>query len=78
MVWDALEIIDALIPVKSAKCKGLLLPGVGGHSVHGHEGPEGNVHRSIVVGRIGLRSGGGERIVRKISGLGSTWVAKIG
>jgi len=37
MVWDALEIIDALIPVKSAKCKGLLLPGVGGHVVCGHE-----------------------------------------
>ena len=36
------------------------LPGVGGHSVHGHEGPEGNVHRSMVVDRIGLRIGGDE------------------
>ena len=67
MVWDALEKIDALIPVKSAKCKGLLLPGVGGHSVHGHEGPEGNVHRSMVVDRIRLRSGGDEMKVMDIS-----------
>ena len=37
MVWDALEKIDAFIPVKSAKCKGLPLSGVGGHSVHGLE-----------------------------------------
>ena len=60
MVWDALEIIDALIPMKSAKCKGLLLPGVGGHSVHGHENPGVHAHRSMVVDRFGLRIGGDE------------------
>ena len=32
----------------------MALSGVGGHSVHGHEGPEGNVHRSMVVDRFGL------------------------
>jgi hypothetical protein len=46
------------------------LSGVGGHSVHGHEGPEGNVHRSMVVDRIGLRFDGDEQKLVKISRLG--------
>lgn len=70
MVWDALEKIDAFIPVKSAKCKGLPLSGVGGHSIHGLEDLEGIAHRSMVVDRFGLRIGGDEQKLVKISRLG--------
>ena len=69
MVWGALEKIDAFIPVKSAKCNGLLLPGVGGHSVHGHEGP--GVQTNQPMGeRFRLRFDGDEQKLVKISRLG--------
>ncbi len=45
------------------------LTGVGGHSVHGHEKSGVQANRPTVVDRIGLRSGGDERIVSKISRL---------
>ena len=69
MVWDALEIIDALIPVKSAKCKGLLLPGVGGHSVHGLE-DSGFQTNQPMGERFRLRFDGDEQKLVKISRLG--------
>ncbi len=75
MVWDALEIIDALIPVKSAKCKGLLLPGVGGHSVHGLEDQWCPGQPSDGGGQNWVADRGDVRIVLKISGLGCVYVA---
>lgn len=69
MVWDALEKIDAFIPVKSAKCKGLPLSGVGGHCVHGHEAP--GVQTNQPMGeRFRLRFDGDEQKLVKISRLG--------
>ena len=46
------------------------LSGVGGHSVHGLEGPGVHTHRSMVVDGFGLRSGRDEQKVMNISRLG--------
>ena len=48
----------------------LALSGVGGHSIHGLEDLEGIAHRSMVVDRFGLRIGGDEQKLVKISRLG--------